>query len=154
MKKGINIALVLLWVYGCSVSIVVAAFKLPSSVFRIDQLGEAQDKAKSTNAPIVFLYTDEDTTCGLATAASLDALQEFKDDCVVVYAASGKGKESWAKIPGIVRSAIKSSEAGRFIPKCIIVNPEVTRVISIVPYTRDSRERKELLRRVHSAVSR
>ena len=154
LKKGIYIALAFLWVYACSVSIVSAAFKLPSYVFRADQLGEAQDKAKSTNAPIVFLYTDEDTNCGLATAASLDAIQEFKDNCVIIYIASGKEKEAWTKIPRIVRSAIKSFEAGRFISKCIIVNPEITKVISIIPYTSDGKERKEILRRVHSTILR
>jgi hypothetical protein len=152
MKRGFYIALIFLLAYACPVLSVFAAFDLPSYVFRIDQLGEAQNKAKSNNAPIVFLYSDENTDCELATAASLDVIQEFKDSCVIIYVTSGKDKNAWTKIPKIVRTAIRSPEAGRFIPKSIIVNPGITKVISVIPYTRDSKKRKESLRRVNDMI--
>jgi len=153
MKRGFYIAFLFLLAYVCPVSSVFAAFNLPSDVFRIDQLGEAQNKATSNNAPIVLLYSNEHTDCGLATAASLDVIQEFKSSCVIVYVTSAKDENAWAKFPKVVRSAINSPEAGRFIPICIIVNPEITRVISVIPYTRDSKERKESLRRVNDMIS-
>jgi hypothetical protein len=47
-----------------------AAFVLPPYVCRLNQLAEAKNKAQSTNAPIIFLYTDEFTSCSFATAAT------------------------------------------------------------------------------------
>lgn len=38
----------------------IAGFKVPKSVFTIDQLEEAKTKAIKSEKPLVFLYTDDD----------------------------------------------------------------------------------------------
>ncbi|MBI5101370.1 MAG: hypothetical protein HZB33_06000 [Nitrospirae bacterium] len=125
---------------------------LPSYVYRIDQLGAAQGQAKTRKSPIAFLYTDEYTDCSLAIAASLDVLREFKDGIVIIYISS-EDDDTWARLPRIVRNALNSDEAGRFIPKTVVVNSEINKVISIIPYMRSSGERAELLRKVNNTVS-
>jgi hypothetical protein len=36
----------------------------------------------------------------------------------------------------IVREAIKSPEAGKFIPKTVVVDSDIPEVVSIIPYER------------------
>lgn len=127
------------------------AFTIPPYVYRVEELEAAMNKAKASREPIAFLYTNENTSCGLATAASLDVIGEFKDGMVIVYVSSANEDNDWARVPRIVKNALISSEAGRFIPKTVVVNPEVTRVISIIPYTKNAEKRKELLRGAKSA---
>ena len=131
-----------------------AAFQLPPHVYRMNRLGEAKKRAESTNAAIIFLYTDEYTDCSLATAASLAVLQEFKDSAVIVYASSKDGKNTWRKLPGIVRGAIKSPDAGEYIPIAVVVNSEITGVIAIIPYVGNAEERAERLRKIRAKISR
>jgi len=142
MKKGFLIVLFPFWTSLFLLSPVFAGFELPYEVYRIDELKEAQKRARSIKQPIVFLYSDEETNCGLTTAASLDVFEEFKDSHIIIYV----DKTVWAKIPALVKKAVNSSESGTFIPKSIVVDPEITRVISVIPYKRDPDERLELLR--------
>jgi putative N-acetylmannosamine-6-phosphate epimerase len=62
----------------CWTTVSFAAFSLPPEVYRIGSLKDVQDKAKSINVPIVFVYSDENTACGLAKTATLDVIQELK----------------------------------------------------------------------------
>ncbi|MBU0992145.1 MAG: hypothetical protein KJ737_06590 [Proteobacteria bacterium] len=115
-----------------SVSFAIASFEIPAYVYTIDQLNVAQEKARIYDSQIVFLYSNKDTKCPLATNASKNILGQFRDNAVIVYICS----EDWAKVPQIVRKAIKSPQAGRFIPKTIVVNSDITQVVSIIPYKR------------------
>ena len=45
-----------------STLIVNAGFKLPKSVFKIDQLEEAKTEAIESKKPLIFLYSDEKST--------------------------------------------------------------------------------------------
>ena len=40
----------------------MAELKVPSSVFKMDELGEAKAKAASDKEPLIFVYTDPGTT--------------------------------------------------------------------------------------------
>jgi hypothetical protein len=93
---------------------------------------EAQEEAQADDKQIVFLYSDEHTKCSLASGASIRIIQRFKRSAVIVYIC----KDGWAKVPRIVREAIKSPEAGKFIPKTIVVDSGITEVVSIIPYER------------------
>ena len=62
-------------------------------------------------------------------------MQRFGHSAVIVYASP----EGWAKIPPIVREAINSPEAGKFIPKTVVVDFGITEVVSIIPYKRAGR---------------
>jgi len=130
--KRYSIVQVVLLVLMFSASLASAAFDIPSYVYRIDQLQQAKDEAKADDKQIVFLYSDEHTDCPLASKASISIIRRFKHRAVIVYIC----KEGWAKVPRIVRETIKSPEAGRFIPKTVVVDSGLTEVVSIIPYER------------------
>ena len=130
MKRHFPIGLVVLFASFCLTSMALGAFNIPNSVYRIDQLEQAKKEAMSYNKQIVFLYSDENTTCPLASRASTSIIERFKQSAVIVYF----NKEDWPKVPRIVKEAIKSPASGKFIPKTIVVNAEMTGVVSIIPY--------------------
>ena len=129
----------------------VASFTIPGIVYRIDQLSEAKEVARDKGIPIVFIYSDESTDCGLATAASIDLFQGLKDYTVMVYVSS-EDDHDWEKTPNLVRRAINSPQAGKYIPKAVIVDASVKRLYGIVPYVRDVNERKNNISRVRSII--
>ncbi len=133
------------------VSSTFAAFTVPCYVYRIDQLKEAQASAKNNGMVLTFLYSNENTSCSLATAASTDVIQELKQRSVIIYVNSKNGND-WEKVPAIVRRALISSEAGRFIPKTVIVNAEMDKVIFIIPYAAQP-ERNKLLKEAIKKIS-
>jgi hypothetical protein len=130
--KRYSIVSIILSVLTSSASFTSAAFDIPSYVYTIDQLQQAKEDAKAGDKQIVFLYSNKDTTCALASRASTNIIQRFKDSAVIVYFC----KDGWAKVPRIVREAINSPEAGRFIPTTVVVDSGMTEVVSIIPYER------------------
>jgi hypothetical protein len=151
MKELFYRTLIVLFGTLLIVSSAFAAFMVPDYVYRIDQLKEAQASAKDNGMVITFLYSNENTSCGLATAASLDVIRGLKQRSVIIYVNSKNGND-WKKVPAIVRRALKSSEAGRFIPKTVIVNAEMDKVIFIVPYAGQP-ERNKLLKEAIEKIS-
>jgi hypothetical protein len=97
--KGYSIVLMVLLVLTLSASLASAAFDVPSHVYRIDQLQQAKEEARADDKQIVFLYSNEHTTCSLASGASISIMQRFKRNAVIVYIC----KEVWSKVPRIVR---------------------------------------------------
>jgi hypothetical protein len=130
--KRYSIVLMGLLVLTFSASLASAAFDIPSHIYRIDQLQQAKEKAKAEDKQIVFLYSNENTDCPLASRASINIIQRYEHSAVIVYI----GREGWANVPRIVKKAINSPEAGRFIPKTVVVDSGMTEVVSIIPYER------------------
>ncbi len=130
--KRYGIALMVLMVMTFSASLALAEFDIPGYVYRIHQLQQAQEEAKANNKQIVFLYSNENTDCPLASKASINIIERFKYRAVIIYFC----KEDWAKAPLIVRKAMSSPEAGKFIPATVVVDASITEVISIIPYER------------------
>ncbi len=122
----------LLLVLTFTASLASAAFNIPNHVYTIDQLRQAKEEARADDKQIVFLFSDEHTTCALCTRASINIMRRFERRAVIVYF----GKKDWAKAPRIVTEAINSPEAGKFIPKTIVVDSGITEVVSIIPYER------------------
>ena len=58
MKKLVLLALVSI---GCS-QLAIAELRIPSSVFKMDELAEAKQKAAEDEEPLIFVYTDPGTT--------------------------------------------------------------------------------------------
>lgn len=131
MKKY-SIFLMVLLILTFSDSWALAAFDIPSHVYRIDQLPQAQEAAQANNKQIVFLYSNKHTDCPLASQASINIFKRFKHSAVIVYFC----KKEWAKVPHIVRKAMNSPAAGKFIPTTVVVDARITKVISIIPYKR------------------
>jgi len=132
MKTYCVIGLLLLFASFCLKVADVKAFDIPPGVYRIDQLEQAVKDATSHHKEIVFLYSDEKTTCPLCARASTAIMDKFKPNSVVVYFDKG----GWQKAPAIVRDAANSPAAGKYIPITIIVNSGMTEVVSIIPYQR------------------
>ena len=105
--------------------------KLGKSVFRMNQIDDAKAEAKAENEAITFLFTDENTKCGLCQAASMDVINGMKAKSTIVYVNSNN---EGALLPKLVQDALKKPEAGQYIPKTVVVDPDITQVIAIVPY--------------------
>ena len=134
MKKH-SILLMVLLILAFSASSAPAAFSIPSDVYGIDQLQQATQIAIANNKQIVFLYSNKDSTCPLASKASINIMQRFKNSAIIVYIC----KQDKAKIPRIVRDALKSPEAGKYIPKTVVVDSGIKQVAGIIPYERPGR---------------
>ena len=95
-----RIAVVILLFMAINTS-VWASFTLPGVVYRVDHMSTAINDAKDKNIPILYLWSDENTTCGLCTAASIDIIEEFKNSTVIIYISS-KNDSDWEKFNNIV----------------------------------------------------
>ncbi|MBE0598269.1 MAG: hypothetical protein IH614_13460 [Desulfuromonadales bacterium] len=120
----------------------LAGFDIPSGVYRIGQLDEALDHAEMYGRPITFVYANKRTDCGLAAAAARDLFKQLGERTVLIYLESG---EDWGEVPALVKKALKSEAAGRFIPRAVIVDQNLSEVIQIIPYAKQE-ERGRLLR--------
>ncbi|OPY03476.1 MAG: hypothetical protein A4E60_00336 [Syntrophorhabdus sp. PtaB.Bin047] len=137
---------VLTWWVGVS----VAGFSLPPEVHRIGSLKDAEARAASTNVPIVFVYSDENTRCGLARTATLDVMGELRGSALVVYVSRNDSDRT----PQYVIKAMNSPAAGKFIPKTVAVNPKTGKVEMIIPYISDRNRRIEEIRKIKTLMPR
>lgn len=110
---------------------VLAEFTMPKSVNRMNELEKAQAEAQEKGRPITFILTQESTSCGLCINASLKAVNALNNKTVVVYVNADNEEKL---LPEIVRTALNKPEAGRYIPKIVIVDSAMTNVLAIVPY--------------------
>lgn len=111
-----------------------AGFSIPDDAYGMSELENALENAREDGWALAFVLSDQNTTCGLATRASLAAFQELGEDCIIVYIHSPDTR--WEDLPEIVHKGLTSKESGRYIPKTVITNAEMNRIIDIVPYDR------------------
>ena len=126
-----------------------AGFEITKDIYRIEQLQAAQDEARAKNKAICILYTDAESTCPLAAQAARDAVEALDGKAVVVYVNARSERDS---VPPAAKTALNSPESGKFIPKTVVVDPDLAEVIVLIPYT-SGQERKELLSKAKDAVS-
>ena len=124
-----------------------ADFTMPDNAYRMPRLEEAKAEAKLNGRAITIIFTHEKTSCGLCKAASLKAAETLGKATVVVYA---NADNEWHLLPTSVQMALDSPEAGRFVPKVVILDPELNTVFAIVPYAESS----EYVRRLNDAIKR
>lgn len=111
-----------------------AELDLPKYVYTTDRLAEATAEAKAKGKMLTFMLTRKDSQCGLCIGASRATIDEFGRSTVMVYVESGTGDLD--RIPEAVKTALRSPESGKFIPKSTLFNPETEQVIHILPYGR------------------
>lgn len=150
MKRALYLASMGICILMCWTAVSFAGFSLPPEVYRIGSLKEVQDRAKSANVPIVFVYSNENSTCGLAKTATLDVVQELKGAAFIIYVS----KNDSAGIPRDVIKAMNSPAAGKFIPKSVVIDPRTNRIEMIIPYISDRGRRIEEIRKVRSLMGR
>ncbi|MFA6033720.1 MAG: hypothetical protein WC889_12540 [Myxococcota bacterium] len=110
---------------------------------------EAKAKAARNSLAVAIIYTNEKTDCPKNKRASLAAADRLSDLAVVVYADSDN--DDWGKLPKLVQTALKSKEAGSYIPKVVVTDAKVKKVIVVVPYA-DEAGYTELLRQARARV--
>lgn len=142
MKAPIKIVPLVLFLASQS----LAGFNIPRNVYRINQLDSAKSEAQLEGKAITFLYTDSTTTCPHCIDASLGVINGLRSKSVVIYVDERK------QLPKFVQDATRTPEAGRYIPKAVVVDPAITTVIAIVPYAKGT-EQKRLLRDAKKAIS-
>ena len=121
-------------------STVIAGFTLKSGVYRINELDAAKSDALSGRKAVAFLYSDENTFCTQCMSASLQAMETLAGSCVVVYV----DKSDATKLPKQVKNALRSPEAGKYIPTIVVMSYDLKKVIAIVPYARGEAYKKLL----------
>jgi len=127
---------------------VYAGFRLPECVYTLDQLKVAQDEARGKNKALTILYTHTSTTCGACRNASLDTVWKLKTKSVIVYVDCDT---EGGKLPKIVYQALCTPEAGKYVPRVVILDPDMTKVIYIIPYARPV-ERSELFKEARKKI--
>lgn len=125
-------------------SLVRADFKLPSNIYLITELEDAQKKASEDGKPIAFLYTNKDSTCGLCQRAGELILKELKSRTVMVYLEKPK------ECPANVWQAL--SREGKYIPKVAVFNAGLTEEIGVVIYENIKREEKKAFKEIKKAI--
>jgi hypothetical protein len=105
-------------------STVIAGFALKKGVFRIDQLDLAKSDALSRRRAMAFLYSDENTFCIQCSRESVQAMETLADSCIMVYVA----KSDANKLPVQVKNALRSREAGKYIPAIVIMTFDLKKV--------------------------
>ena len=68
-------------------------------------------------------------------------MDTFRKCSIVVYV---NCKTESGALPEVVKEGLHSEDAGRFIPKTVVVDPEISEVIAVVPYARGDSERRKL----------
>jgi hypothetical protein len=121
-------------------STAIAGFTLKSGVYRMNKLEAAKSEALSGRKAIAFLYADENTFCTQCVSASVQAMEALSGSCVMVYV----DKSDAAKLPDQVKNALRSPEAGKYIPTLVIMSHDLKKVIAIVPYSRGEAYKKQL----------
>jgi hypothetical protein len=113
-------------------STVMAGFALRSGVYSMNDLEAAKSEALSGRKAVAFLYSDKTTFCTQCASASLQAMDTMIGSCVVVYI----NKADATKLPEEVKNALRSPEAGKYIPTVVVMSYDLKKVIAIVPYAR------------------
>jgi len=150
VKRTFCFASTAICILTCWAAACLAGFSLPPEVYRMGSLKEVQEKAKSANVPMVFIYSNENSACGLAKTATLDVAQELKGAALIIYVS----KNDSASIPRDVIKAMNSPAAGKFIPKSVVVNPRTNRIEMIIPYISDRGRRIEEIRKVKGLMGK
>ena len=121
-------------------STVIAGFTLKSGVYSMNELDTAKSEALSAKKTVAFLYSDKTTFCTQCASASLQAMDTMIDSCVVVYI----NKSDATNLPEEVKNALRSPEAGKYIPTVVVMSYDLKKVIAIVPYARGEAYKKLL----------
>jgi hypothetical protein len=123
-----------------AVSTVIAGFTLKSGVYRMNHLDAAKAEALSGRKAIAFLYSDENTFCTQCGSASLQAMETLAGSCVLVYV----DKSDATQLPNRVKEALRSPDAGKYIPAVVVMSYDLKKVVAIVPYAKGEAYKKLL----------
>lgn len=116
-----------------------AEFEMPKHAYRMDKLDQARAEASANDEPLAFIYTHEKTSCGLCRSASLNAADRLKGKTVVVYANCDQDNGA---LPPVVKEALGTPEAGKYVPKTVLVDAKLEKVLAVIPYALGDEQNK------------
>ncbi len=126
----------------------VIASDLPKGVYDIDDLDKALEKSREKgNAPMLFLVTEMNSTCGSCRRVSNLIIEEMSKRTVIVYA--GPNEE---KLPGSVRKAAQGEDRGKYIPYAFVVNDEMNQLLGILRYEEISSDGDKIFRTIKRKI--
>lgn len=126
------------------------SFEFSPRVYRWEDIDKAYDEARQKRKPITFIYTRESSSCGLCRYASLNAAEVLKQRTVTVYVDTNT---DFSRLPKVLQRALQSEAAGTFIPKTVVVSPDGSEVLAIVPYAR-GKEHDALLKEAKRSIAK
>lgn len=129
----------MLLVGGLAAGAARAEFEMPKHAYRMDKLDQAKAEATAKGEPLAFIYTHEKTSCGLCRNASLNAADRLKSKTVVVYANSD---QDGGALPPVVKEALATPEAGKYVPKTVLVDAKLEKVLAVIPYALGDEQNK------------
>jgi hypothetical protein len=148
MRKQFSASVAAMFLTALSCSSVWAKFELPDHVYPASQWKTAQDQAKSGKKALAFVGTDKETTCPIATAASLDVFNGLKDSSVLVYLE----QDDLDVVPKIAADALDSEAAGKYIPKTAVVSADLSKLILVLPDAEPA-QRAEKIKEAQEEIS-
>ena len=74
----------------------------------------------------------------------------MKQESVVVLVETKNN--DWQGLPRVIQESLSSGEAGQHIPKTVVADPDLNKVISIVPYLGNPQERTKRLREAEKQI--
>jgi hypothetical protein len=124
-----------------------AEWSVPKKVFSLQNLPEAIAKAKETNRPLAFIYSDPTTTCGLCIVASETFVNEFDNRSVIVLLEH----KDWKEWPKPLQNAAKKDQS-KGLPKMYFFDADLKEQIAILTNADYSERGTKAIRDVRRAL--
>ncbi len=129
-----------------------ADFEPMRGEYLLGDLRRAQAQARRRGRVLAFIYTVPDSACRLTDEMFELVRKELSLYSVVVLANAADPKMR-RELPPVVRSAIQAGEVGNLLPKTVVVDAEMKKVLARVPYVRDGMERHRLIAEAKAAIA-
>lgn len=115
-----------------AISLTAAAIELPRGVYPLADIEAAKQEAAEKKQPLIFIYTDLKTSCGLCIGATEDSFKAFRSRGTMVFIDS-KGSEI-TKAPKSVMKLRMDPAVGKFIPMIMVTTADASKAIKGISY--------------------
>lgn len=113
-------------------TLMARAGELPRGVFPLSQLEEAKAEARTKGQPLVFVYTDLKSTCGLCIGSTEDSFKSFRSRGTLVFVNSKPNELRQAPRP-LLDMRMKP-EMGDIIPMVMVLTADAAKPIKGYSY--------------------
>lgn len=128
-----------------------AGFQPRRGEFTGETIQEALRTAEREGNKLIVIFTNPKTTCGLARSMFDAVYSEFRSRGTLLFLDTSAG--DLAKAPASIQQALRATEAGRFIPKTVVMTPDASQVVAYIPYSRERNERVDSFRDARRKMS-
>ncbi len=78
------------------------------------------------------------------------AIKALKQESAIVLVETKNN--DWSLVPSLVQESMNSPQAGKYIPKTVVADAELSKVISVVPYNGNEKDRTKLFREAEKLI--